>query len=293
MSPLLQWELVFFNDVNAMNISQALKYGAMTLKSSDSPDIDSQALLCHVLICTPTYLHMWSDKLLTDQQQNLFKQLIEQRLTGQPVAYVTGLRGFWSLDLKVNNATLIPRPDTELLVRLALTKLDQKMIVADLGTGSGAIALSLAHELPTLQVLAMDFSPSALEVAHENAITHGLSNVHFWQGSWLEAVSDKSLDMVVTNPPYIEQHDPHLAQGDVRFEPITALASGCDGLDDIRLIVTQAQRCLKARGWLMIEHGYHQSEQVQFLFEAAGFDNVSAHQDFGGHDRVVIGQLTL
>ncbi len=276
-----------------MNISQALKFGAMTLASSESPEIDSQALLCHVLACTPTYLHMWSDKQLTDQQQSQFKQLIEQRLTGKPVAYVTGLRGFWSLDLKVNNATLIPRPDTELLVSLALTKLEQEMIVADLGTGSGAIALSLAHELPTLHVLAMDFSGSALEVAHENAISHGLNNVSFWQGSWLDAISDKSLDMVVSNPPYIEQHDPHLSQGDVRFEPITALASGSDGLDDIRLIVSQAQRCLKPFGWLMIEHGYHQSEQVQFLFDAAGFDNVSAYQDFGGQDRVVIGQLTL
>ncbi|MDT8371665.1 MAG: peptide chain release factor N(5)-glutamine methyltransferase [Gammaproteobacteria bacterium] len=276
-----------------MNISQALTYGTMTLKSSDSPEIDSQALLCHVLICTPTYLHMWSDKLLTDQQQRQFKLLVEQRLTGLPVAYVIGLRGFWSLDLKVSPATLIPRPDTELLVSLALTKLKPEMMVADLGTGSGAIALSIAHELPALHVLAMDFSQAALELAHENAIANGLSNVHFWQGSWLEAVSDKSLDMVVSNPPYIEQHDPHLSQGDVRFEPITALASGCDGLDDIRLIVQQAQRCLKPSGWLMVEHGYHQSEQVQFLFNAAGFDNVSANQDFGGQDRVVIGQLTL
>ncbi|MDF1588110.1 MAG: peptide chain release factor N(5)-glutamine methyltransferase [Gammaproteobacteria bacterium] len=276
-----------------MNISQALTYGTMTLKSSDSPEIDSQALLCHVLRCTPTYLHMWSDKLLTDQQQRQFKLLVEQRLTGLPVAYVIGLRGFWSLDLKVSPATLIPRPDTELLVSLALTKLKPEMMVADLGTGSGAIALSIAHELPALHVLAMDFSQAALELAHENAIANGLSNVHFWQGSWLEAVSDKSLDMVVSNPPYIEQHDPHLSQGDVRFEPITALASGCDGLDDIRLIVQQAQRCLKPLGWLMVEHGYHQSEQVQFLFNAAGFDNVSAHKDFGGQDRVVIGQLTL
>ncbi|MBE0440237.1 MAG: peptide chain release factor N(5)-glutamine methyltransferase [Gammaproteobacteria bacterium] len=276
-----------------MNISQALTYGAMTLTSSDSPEIDSQALLCHVLICTPTYLHIWPDKLLTDQQQRQFKQLVEQRLTGLPVAYVTGLRGFWSLELKVNPATLIPRPDTELLVSLALSKLEQEMIVADLGTGSGAVALALAHELPTLRVLAMDFSQAALELAYENAIANGLSNVHFWQGSWLEAVSDKSVDMVVTNPPYIEQHDPHLSQGDVRFEPITALASGADGLDDIRLIVRQAQRCLKPLGWLMVEHGYDQSEQVQCLFDAAGFDNVSAHQDFGGQDRVVIGQLTL
>lgn len=276
-----------------MNISQALKQGAMTLSESDSPDSDSQALLCHVLACNPTYLHMWSDKQLTEEQQSQFQFYIEQRQTGQPVAYLTGQRGFWSLDLKVNNATLIPRPDTELLVSLALTKLEPAMVVVDLGTGSGAIALSIAHELPKVKVVAMDYSSAALTVAQENAYTHHLDNVAFWRGSWLEAIADNSVDLVVSNPPYIEQEDPHLLQGDVRFEPMTALASGVDGLDDIRLIVQQAQRCLKSLGWLMIEHGYHQSIQVQSLLHSAGFTNVSAHQDFGGQDRVVIGQHTL
>lgn len=276
-----------------MNISQALKQGAMTLVESDSPEIDSQALLCHVLVCTSTYLHMWSDKQLTDEQQVQFQQCIEQRKSGQPVAYITGQRGFWSLNLKVNDATLIPRPDTELLVSLALEKLEPEMTVADLGTGSGAIALSIAHDFPTVQVIAMDYSWPALTIAQENALNHNLKNVHFWRGSWLEAIADNSLDLVVSNPPYIEQDDPHLSQGDVRFEPMTALASGVDGLDDIRIIVKQAQRCLKASGWLMVEHGYHQSEQVQAIFEQAGFSNVSAHQDFGGQDRVVMGQLTL
>jgi len=276
-----------------MNISQALKYGAETLLASESPDVDSQVLLCHVLACTPTYLHMWSDKDLTIEQQTQFKQLITQRQQGQPVAYITGQRGFWSLDLKVTDATLIPRPDTELLVTLALTKLQDQMSVVDLGTGSGAIALSIAHEFPNTKVFAMDFSWSALEVARENTLSHNLKNVSFWQGHWLAAISEQQFDLIVSNPPYIEQHDPHLSEGDVRYEPLTALASGIDGLDDIRLIIKQAQTCLKSSGWLMVEHGYHQSQQVQALFRAAGFDNISAHQDFGGQDRVVIGQLAL
>jgi len=276
-----------------MNISQALDYGVTELTVSESPEVDCQVLLCHVLECSSTYLHAWSDKDLTREQKQQFEGLIVARKQGQPVAHLTGSRGFWSLDLKVTKDTLIPRPDTELLVELALSKITAGMQVADLGTGSGAIVLSLATEHPNANFFAMDFSAPALQVANENTETNKLSNVKFWQGSWLEAIAVDSFDVIVSNPPYIERDDPHLSQGDVRFEPITALASGADGLDDIRIIIQQSQACLKASGWLMIEHGYHQGQQVCKLFESAGFTNVSLEQDFGGNDRVVIGQLPV
>jgi len=274
-----------------MNIEEALSFARHELAGTDSPEVDSQVLLCHCLSCETTFLHTWPDKELSPVQQRNFEQLIAQRLQGQPVAHLTGQRGFWSLDLKVTVDTLIPRPDTELLVSLALEKVTDHMLVADLGTGSGAIALSLAIETPTASILATDYSLSALKVAQENAHRYELTNVHFWQGSWLSAITDNSVDMVVSNPPYIEEDDPHLTQGDVRFEPMSALSSGKDGLDDIRHIIEQAKRCLKSQGWLMIEHGYHQAKQVQQLFRHADFTNVSSEQDFGGNDRVVIGQI--
>ena len=276
-----------------MNIAQALQYGRGVLADTESPDIDSQMLLCHVLECTTTYLHTWSEQVLNDEQQAEFTALIQQRSEGKPVAHLTGQRGFWSLDLAVTPDTLIPRPDTELLVTLALEKLRPDMRVVDLGTGTGAIALSLAQENPTVAIFAMDYSWGTLKVAKQNAQSHKLNNVLFWQGSWLTAVADNSLDMVVSNPPYIEADDPHLSQGDVQFEPLSALASGADGLDDIRQIVEQARRCLKPSGWLMVEHGYHQANQVQQLFRDAGFVDVTSQPDYGGNDRVVMGKLAV
>jgi release factor glutamine methyltransferase len=276
-----------------MNIAEALRYGHAELSIGDSPEIDSRVLLCYMLDCQASYLHAWSDKVLTDEQQSQWIELIQQRKQGYPVAYLMGKRGFWTLDLKVTVDTLIPRPDTELLVSLALEKLKPAMCVADLGTGSGAIALSLASEQPEAHIIAMDFSMAALLVAKENALNHQLSNVSFWRGSWLAAIADKSFHMVVSNPPYIEASDIHLSQGDVRFEPLSALASGIDGLDDIRLIVKQAQRCLKTGGWLMVEHGYDQAVKVEQLFRAAGFSEVSSRKDFGGNDRVTMGIVAV
>jgi release factor glutamine methyltransferase len=276
-----------------MNIAEALHYGHVELKEGESPEIDCRVLLCYLLNCPSSYLHAWSDKKLTEAQQTHWLLLIQQRKQGQPVAYLTGQRGFWTLDLKVTADTLIPRPDTELLVALAVEKIKPAMLIVDLGTGSGAIALSLAAEQPLAKIIAMDFSMAALQVAKENALNNQLRNVSFWRGSWLAAIADNSLDMVVSNPPYIEKNDVHLSQGDVRFEPLSALASGIDGLDDIRLIVVQAQRCLKSGGWLMVEHGYDQAHQVQQLFSDAGFSEVSSRQDFGGNDRVTIGLVTV
>lgn len=259
------------------------------LINSDSPEVDAQVLLCYTLRCQTIYLHTWPDKKLTEVQQAQYTQLITKREHGHPVAHLIGQRGFWSLDLKVTSDTLIPRPDTELLVTLALNKLKPNMLVADLGTGTGAIALSLAMENPNAEIIAMDYSKPALDVAQTNAQNNHINNITFWQGSWLMAIADNSLDMVVSNPPYIEQNDPHLSQGDVRFEPLSALASGLDGLDDIKLIIQQAKTRLKPSSWLMIEHGHDQAEQVQLLFNKSEFIDISSHQDFGGNDRVTIG----
>jgi release factor glutamine methyltransferase len=276
-----------------MNITEALRYGYIELNDGDNTEIDSRVLLCYLLDCSTSYLHAWSDKSLTADQQFQWLELIKKRQQGQPVAYITGRCGFWTLDLKVTADTLIPRPDTELLVALAMEKLKPAMCVVDLGTGSGAIALSLAAEQPLAKIIAMDFSMAALKVAKENAFINHLNNVSFWRGSWLAAIAEKSLDIVVSNPPYIEANDLHLSQGDLRFEPLSALASGIDGLDDIRLIVMQAQRCLKSDGWLMVEHGYNQAQLVKQLFGEAGFCEVSSKQDFGGNDRVTMGRVAV
>lgn len=275
-----------------MTIEQALHIARQQLATEEAV-IESNVLLCHVLTCDQTYLLTWPDKLLTEQQQSDFEAMIEQRKTGTPVAYITGQRGFWSLELSVNEATLIPRPDTELLVELALSKSQPTDHIVDLGTGSGAIALAIASELPKASVTACDFSVEALAVAKQNADLNDIDNVEFLQNDWLNGFASKSIDMIVSNPPYIEKDDPHLHQGDLRFEPITALASGDDGLDDIRTIVKQAADCLKSEGWLLIEHGYHQSRQVQALFLQHGFVQVTSHKDYGGNDRVVMGQLAL
>lgn len=275
------------------NVLEALAYGRSELKQGISPDIDTQFLLCHVLECHPTRLITSPEAELTAEQWQQFRHLISRRKQGEPVAHLTGNRGFWTLDLAVDASTLIPRPDTELLVSLALSKLNKGMRVADLGTGTGAIALSLAAERPDVRFVATDLQFAALRLAQKNAQKHTINNVTFMQMSWLRGIQPQSFDVIVSNPPYIELADPHLLQGDVRFEPLTALVSGEDGLDDLRLIVSQAKKALKPGGWLLVEHGHDQSQRVQSLFSDAGFEEISAHQDFGGQDRAVMGRLTL
>jgi len=219
--------------------------------------------------------------------------LLARRVAGEPVAYLLGHRGFWTLDLAVSPATLIPRPETELLVELALARLpaDTPLAVADLGTGSGAIALALASERPQVDVTATDLSAAALDMARGNAARNGLARVRFVQGAWFAPLQGMRFDLIASNPPYIASNDPHLQQGDLRHEPATALASGIDGLDDLRLIVADAGAHLLPGGWLLIEHGWDQGAAIRALFEHAGFEQVYTERDLEQRDRVTRGCL--
>ncbi|WP_313461608.1 peptide chain release factor N(5)-glutamine methyltransferase [Stenotrophomonas sp.] len=254
---------------------------------------EAELLLLHVLGRERSWLFAHATDAVEPATEAAFAQLLQRRIQGEPVAYLLGRRGFWTLDLAVSPATLIPRPETERLVELALERLpaDRPLQVADLGTGSGAIALALASERPLAQVLATDMSTDALAVAAENARRHELANVRFRQGSWHAALGQERFALIATNPPYIAADDPHLAQGDLRFEPATALASGADGLDDIRVIVAGAPAHLLAGGWLLIEHGWDQGPAIRALLELAGFVEVSTAVDLEHRDRVSLGRL--
>jgi release factor glutamine methyltransferase len=277
----------------SLTIQSAREQGAAKLSASPSPQEDVQLLLEHISGYTPTQQIMHSDRLLTSEQHAAFQVCLDRRQQGEPVAHITGTRGFWTLDLAVNAHTLIPRPDTELLVRLALEKLEQGMTVIDIGTGTGAIALAIASERDDVQVYASDVVFEAVKLAKQNAHRHQLERVKFIQMAWLAAVCPQRFDMVIANPPYIRESDEHLSEGDVRFEPRSALVSGKEGLDDIRLIVSQAKQALKPGGWCLVEHGYDQSEAVQAIYREQGFVEISAYQDWGQQDRAVMGRLSL
>lgn len=221
-----------------------------------------------------------------------FQDWLARREAGEPVAYLLGRRGFWRFDLQVSPATLIPRPETERLVELALERLPAQaaLSLADLGTGSGAIALALAVERPRARVLAVDVSAEALAVARANALELGLGNVEFRLGDWFAPLQGERFELIASNPPYIEAADPHLQQGDLRFEPAGALASGRDGLDAIRVLAAQAPAHLHAGGWLLIEHGWEQGAAVRALLAAAGFGEVATERDWEQRDRVSLGR---
>jgi len=253
---------------------------------------DAEALLLHALGHDRAWLFAHGRDPVAEPVAASFRALVARRVAGEPVAYLTGRRGFWTLDLAVGPATLIPRPETELLVELALERLDAApgRRVADLGTGSGAIALAIASERPAARVLATDASAAALEVARANAAAHRLGNVEFRLGPWWAPLAGERFDLVASNPPYIAAADPHLAQGDLRFEPASALASGVDGLDDIRQIIDGAPGYLQAGGWLLLEHGWDQGAAVARLLRERGFEAVSTAQDLEARDRTSLGR---
>ena len=256
------------------------------------PD-DAAVLLAHVLGRARAWLYAHGGDPVEATTADAFRALLDRREAGEPVAYLCGQRGFWTLDLAVTPDTLIPRADTELLVELALQRLpgDRALRIADLGTGSGAIALALASERPRARVLATDASAAALAVAADNARRLALDNVEFHQGDWFAALPGQRLDLVASNPPYIAADDPHLAQGDLRYEPAGALASGADGLDDIRRIIADAPGHLLPAGWLLLEHGWTQGAAVRALLQAGGFADVATVQDLEARDRVSLGRL--
>ena len=270
----------------------ALRQATEQLQHLDTPRLDAEVLLTHVLHVSRAQLYAWSEKTLSDKQLQQFQALIYQRIQHKPIAYLTGHKEFWSLDLSVNTTTLIPRPETELLVEQVLhyvTSVEQPVIM-DLGTGSGAIALALAHECPQAKLIAVDVNPQTLQIAQHNAQQLKLNNIEFYLSHWFQDIPPCQADIIVSNPPYIAQDDQHLTQGDVQFEPQQALVSGQEGLDDIRAITSQAQGFLKSNGYLLFEHGYDQAEAVQQLLLQQGFESVKTIQDLAVQPRVTLGQ---
>jgi release factor glutamine methyltransferase len=275
-----------------LSIAQALKDASKALaETSDSARLDAEVLLRHVLNCSATHLIAWPEKLLDEKQIQTFRLLIEQRQAGTPIAYLTGHKEFWSLDFKVTAATLIPRPDTEILVEFVLNQFSdrKKLNLVDLGTGSGAIAIAIASEKPGWEITATDISDEALAVARENARTHQITNIKFVESNWFKQLSGQLFDLIISNPPYIAAQDEHLSQGDVRFEPASALISGETGMDDIQHITSQSIEYLNPGGWLAFEHGYNQKQQVSDCLNHHHFQNITPLKDLSGKPRVTAG----
>lgn len=282
----------FFN--MAMTIGMILESLTQQLGVvSDTPRLDAEVLLCHILVQSRTFLYTWPERELSQAQQQQLAAFVSRRLAGEPIAYLTGHREFWSLDLEVTSDTLIPRPDTELLVEIGLELLQASPTpqqALDLGTGTGAIALALASEKPNWQFYGVDRVPAAVALAQRNQRRLQLSNASFFESDWFSAVAGQKFYLIVSNPPYIDNDDAHLQQGDVRFEPRSALVSDKQGLQDIERIVAEAFGYLVEKGWLLFEHGYEQGEAVRDLLQGKGFVEVQTRRDFAGHERATLGQ---
>ena len=269
--------------------------GQRLANGSDSARLDAEVLLAAVLNRSRSYLHAWPERTLEPELAACFAAWLERRRNGEPIAYLLGRREFWSLELEVTPDTLIPRPETELLVELALERApaDQPVTIADLGTGSGAIALALATERPQARIVATDQSLAALAVARRNAQRLNLVTIEFRQGDWCVPLAGERFDLIAANPPYVAVADPRWRRSELRFEPSDALISGPGGLDALRTIIAQAPDHLKPGGWLVLEHGYDQGEAVPALLRERGFDEVTDHQDAAGVSRSSSGHWPL
>lgn len=277
-----------------MRMDELLKGAYERLSSiSDTAQLDAQLLLAHVLTVSTSYFYTWPEKEVDVTDMERFHDLLVRRERGEPVAYLLGYQAFWSLDLEVAPCTLIPRADTERLVEVALSVLDRnrESRILDLGTGTGAIALALASELPRSTVVGVDLVNDAVALAKRNALRNQLGNVTFVQSSWFTALAGcEPFDLIVSNPPYIDPDDEHLSQGDVRFEPKSALVAENHGMADIEHIIHLAPNYMAPDAYLMFEHGYDQAAAVRASLSEAGFVAIESFQDFGGNDRVTIGQ---
>jgi len=276
----------------SLTIKEALKHASNSLHDSDTNELDSEVLLAYLLKKNRSYFRAWPDRTLSTDELDAYQQLIEQRKNGQPIAYLTGEREFWSRSFIVSPDVLIPRPDTELLIDIAQQKFtpSQAFSILDLGTGSGAIAITLALEFLNASVTAVDSSTKALAIANKNSQRLSSHQVGFIHSDWFKQVPTQAFDLIVSNPPYICQTDPHLLDGDVRFEPNSALIAMDEGLLDIKNIISNTPEYLKPNGILLFEHGYQQGKSVKSLLELHGFKSIEQFQDIQGHTRATLGK---
>lgn len=273
-------------------IHKVLSHASQKLTGNcESPQLDAEVLLCHCLGKPRSYLRAWPEKLIDSQAHSKFQDMINQRLQGLPVAYLTGTREFWSREFLVSTDVLIPRPDTELLIELSLARIpfDRPVSVIDLGTGSGVIAITLASERPLAQITATDISAAALKIARKNAQRHHLNSIQFVQSDWFNGIEKCTFDLVISNPPYIDAKDPHLQCGDVRFEPKHALIADESGLQDIRNIIENARQYLRPNGQLLVEHGYNQQQSVQKILKSCHYRQINTYTDLSNNPRVTCG----
>ncbi|ABV38062.1 modification methylase, HemK family [Shewanella sediminis HAW-EB3] len=271
---------------------EALEWASSQLhKISDTPKLDAEVILLHIIHQQRGYLYTWPDERLTSDQVTAFGEMVARRLLGTPIAHIVGEREFWSLPFMVNPTTLIPRPDTEILVETALNlPLADSARVLDLGTGTGAIALSLAYEKPEWQITAVDKIIEAVALAKANRAHLKLPQVEIVQSDWFDSVACYDFNLIVSNPPYIDETDEHLSQGDVRFEPQSALTAGEEGFADLYHIASCARDYLAPGGYLLLEHGYQQAIQLRKKMIELGYENVATVRDFGSNDRCTLGR---
>lgn len=279
-----------FDQAGRPTLAALIAAGRDALLPGDSARIDSELLLAHAIGADRTTLYREPERCVSAAESAAFEQLISERACGRPIAQILGCAEFWSLSFAVNEHVLIPRPETELLVELALERAAPDAVIVDLGCGSGAIGVALATELILATIVATDFSTAALAIASSNARRLGAERVRFVRADWLAPFRAGGIDMIVSNPPYVEADDPRLVESDIRFEPRAALAAGPDGLTAIRQIVDAARGVLRPGGWLLVEHGYNQGQAVRNLFRRARYADVTTAADIGGMDRITSGR---
>jgi len=272
-------------------VTELLQKAEQSINCSDSARLDAEILFCNVMQFNRSRIYSHPEQIVPDDKSVLFQSLIAQRQQGRPIAHLTGKKEFWSLQLAINEDTLIPRPETELLVETALQLVpdDTTFNILDLGTGSGAIAIAIASERPNCKIVATDINTNALTIAKKNAETHQLKNIQFYLSNWYQNIPSQEFDLIVSNPPYIKEDDEHLSQGDIRFEPELALVAGTDGMQAINIILENAKQYLASDAYLLIEHGYDQRSLVEEAFLKHDFKQLKTFQDLSGQDRITMG----